>query len=113
MIARAANDISIVIDYAADDSCMIQLWAKGHHPRDEFIAACEQALFTWDGRSVDLADVPIAHEHWRTVRADSETLERGVCDYVHIVSTPGRGAYEVTVLQTWLPLHTYFGKPIS
>lgn len=36
--------INVQIDYAADDSCMIQLWAKGTHQHEYFLAACEKAL---------------------------------------------------------------------
>jgi hypothetical protein len=94
----------VQIDYAVDDSCQIQLWASGHHDAVPFLAACEQALVQWDGRQVPLAGKPVVHEHWRTVQADAETKACGVCDTVHVQSSPGRSAYAVTVLKEWLPL---------
>ena len=97
--------IDVQIDYAADDSCMIQLWAKGHHAPSEFLPACEEALRKWDEREVSLADKPVKHCHFRTVQADAETKACGVCDTVRIESKPGRGAYVATVLDHWLPLH--------
>lgn len=97
--------IQVNIDYAADDSCQIQLWAKGTHSPEAFLAACEKALFQWDERQVSLSGKPIQHTHWRTVPADAETRSCGVCDRIHKESAPGRGAYAVTVLNDWLPLH--------
>lgn len=97
--------IDVQIDYAADDSCMIQLWARGHHAPPEFLAACEQTLREWDEREVALAGAPVKHTHCRTVQADAETKACGVCDTVRIESKPGRGAYAATVLEHWLPLH--------
>lgn len=97
--------IHVNIDYAADDSCQINLWAKGHHPQAEFLAACEDALRKWDERETPLAGKAVKHEHWRTVPADAETRACGVCDTIHVPSKPGRGAYAVTVLEEWLPLH--------
>jgi hypothetical protein len=103
----AASKITVNIDYASDDSCQIQLWAKGTHAPDVFIPACEDALMKWDERQVSLTGTPVSHKHWRTVRADAETKSRGVCDSVHVASQPGRGAYAVTILDTWLPLHSF------
>lgn len=97
--------MNINIDYASDDSCQIQLWAKGHHLADGFLAACETALKKWDERVVRLSGLPVRQTHWRTVRADEETRANGVCDYVRKECAPNRGAYKVTVLETWLPLH--------
>lgn len=96
--------IDININYAADDSCQIQLWAKGLHETQAFLEACQDALTRFDERKVLLANKPVLHEHWRTVEADGETKAAGVCDYVHVKSKPGRGAYAVTVLNEWLPL---------
>lgn len=97
--------IDIKIDYAADDSCQIKLWAKGTHSPNEFLLACEKALYQWDKRNISLAGKLVANTHWRTVRADAETSSSGVCDYIRRESKPGRGAYAVTVLNEWLPLH--------
>ena len=105
--------IDVKIDYAADDSCQIQLWAKGEHEPNAFLSACEQALYKWDERQVSLADKPVLHTHWRTVPADTETRSCGVCDHVRRESRPGRGAYAVTVLNEWLPLHVSHGKLIA
>lgn len=99
-----AADIHVNIDYAADDSCQIRLWAHGHHEPAAFLAACEQALLKWDEREVVLVGKATRQEHWRTVRADAETRRLGVCDTLHVLSKPGRGAYAVTVLDDWLPL---------
>ena len=98
--------IAINIDYAANDSCQIQLWARGNHSAEAFLAACENTLFEFDERQVSLAGKAVEHEHWRTVMADGETQAMGVCEYLHVKSKPGRGAYEVTVLPEWLSLHT-------
>lgn len=98
--------IDVQIDYAADDSCEIQLWARGHHAADEFLRHCELRLYNWDNREVSLAGMPVKHVHFRTVPADAETKACGVCDTVRVASKPGRGAYAATVLDCWLPLHT-------
>lgn len=97
--------IDINIDYASDDSCQIMLWAKGTHAPDVFLRACEKALLAWDERSVILLCKPVAHKHWRTVQASAEIKSIGVCDTVHVESKPGRGAFAVTILDDWLPLH--------
>ena len=97
--------IDVQIDYAADDSCMIQLWAKGTHQQEYFLAECEAALRRWDERDVSLRGMPVKHCHYRTVQADAETKACGVCNTVRVESQPGRGAYAVTVLDNWLPLH--------
>src|SRR5215469_4878737 len=99
-----SDAFEIEVDYAADDSCQIQCWARGHHDATVFLKACEAALAHWDERIVCLDGRPVEHKHWRTVRADAETSSCGVCDYVHVESTPGRGAYPVTILNEWLPL---------
>lgn len=99
------STITIQIDYASDDSCQIQLWAKGIHAPGDFIAACEDALLRWDERKVSLAGKPVRHDYWRTVRAGAEVQAYGVCAMVRLASKPGRGAYPVTVLDDWLPLH--------
>ena len=97
--------LDVQIDYAADDSCMIQLWAKGAHQQEYFLAECEAALQRWDERDVSLRGMPVKHCHYRTVQADAETKACGVCNTVRVESKPGRGAYAVTVLDNWLPLH--------
>jgi len=96
--------IEINIDYAADDSCQIRLWARGHHEQMDFLEACECELYDHRGREISLMGKAIRREHWRTVPADRETRECGVCDTLHVPSKPGRGAYAVTVLDEWLPL---------
>lgn len=98
-------DIHINIDYAADDSCMVQCWARGHVAADAFLLACETALKAWDGREVTLLGKPTAHSMWRTVRAPAEVASYGVCEFIHVESKPGRGAYPVTLLTEWLDLH--------
>lgn len=97
--------IDVQIDYASDDSCQIQLWAKGTHAPKDFIAACEATLLKWDGRRGSLADKPVRHDYWRTVRGGAETTAFGVCAMVRMTTKPGRGAYAVTILDDWLPLH--------
>lgn len=96
--------LEIHIDYAADDSCQIRLWAKGTHSAEVFLPACEQALWDWDNRKVSLTGSKVEYVTWRTVRADAETRARGVCDFIRKESAPGRGAYAATVLADWLPL---------
>ena len=103
--------IDVQIDYASDDSCEIRLWAKGHHEPGAFLTACEQALAQWDERQVQLQGKTILHQHWRTVPADAETKAYGVCETVGMESPPGRGAYPVTVLDEWLPLHDFPEAP--
>ncbi|MDN7724884.1 hypothetical protein [Burkholderia gladioli] len=97
---------AIEIDYAADDSCEIQCWARGHHDHATFLKAAEEALLAWDERVVVLAGKPVKHVYWRTVRADAETKASGVCDFIHVESKPGRGAFAVTLLAEWLPPFT-------
>lgn len=99
--------IDVHIDYAADDSCQIRLWAKGKHNQDDFLKECEKGLFAWDERVVSLSGKPIKHTFYRTVKADAETKARGVCENIRIESKAGKGAYEVTVLDEWLPLFTH------
>ena len=100
--------IQINIDYAADDSGHMQLWAKGHHPVDKFTEACKKKLVDWDGREVSLSNEAVQYKHWRTVKANAETRAYGVVEYVHQESKPGRGAYPVTVLMLdeWLPIYS-------
>lgn len=98
--------MNINIDYAADDSCQLKLWAKGHHKADEFLTACEIEIKNWDGRVIDLSKFLIKHTHFRTVPADKETKSFGVCDFVKIECKPAKGAYPVTELINWLPLFT-------
>lgn len=100
----AVTPADIRIDYAADDSCEIRCWARGHFESAAFLTACEAALHAWDGRTISLANKAVSLETWRTVRADAETRAIGVCDMLHVKSLPGRGAYPVTVLADWLPL---------
>lgn len=102
MSEKAQMDVNI--DYAADDSCQIMLWSRGHHEPAEFIAACQDEIKRWSGADVDLSGKPVMHRHYRTVRADACTAAIGVCETLHIESKPGRGAYAVTVLGEWLPL---------
>lgn len=94
----------INIDYAADDSCMIQCWARGHFNDAEFLTACEQALKAWDEREVSLVGSAVEQKVWRTVRAPAELADYGVCEFIHVESKPGRGAYPVTLLVEWLEL---------
>lgn len=105
-VIRDVASIAIEIDYAADDSCQIQCWTRGHHDRAAFLKACEAALSDWDGRVAYLEGKPVKHLHWRTVRPDAETAALGVVDCLHVESKPGRGAYAVTLLDEWLPLFT-------
>src|SRR6266705_605952 len=104
--AVSQDRINVFMGYAADDSCQIQLRARGHHDHAAFLSACERALMDWDERNTSLAGKVVRHEHWRTVAADAETRARGVWDTLHVLSKPGRGAYAVTVLDEWLPLST-------
>ena len=97
--------IVVNIDYAADDSCMIQCWARGHFEAETFLRACEAGLKAWDGREEALAGKLVAHATWRTVRGPAELASCGVCEFIHVESKPGRGAYPVTVLTDWLELH--------
>lgn len=98
--------IDVQIDYAADGSCQLQLWAKGTHSTEEFLSACEKAVFAWDERQVSLAGKPVIQSHWRTVPVCS----CGVCKHVRQESRPGRGAYAVTVLNEGLPLRGFHTK---
>lgn len=102
---KALPAVGIQIDYAADDSCEIRCWCRGHIEPDAFRAECELALERWDGRKVDLKVARVAQQTWRTVRAPAEVSGYGVCDFIHVESAPGRGAYPVTLLEDWLPLH--------
>lgn len=95
----------INIDYAANDSCEVQCWARGHFEPAAFRRACELALEKWDERQVVLVDAAVGHKVWRTVRAPAELANYGVCEFIHVESRPGRGAYPVTLLENWLPLH--------
>lgn len=98
------SSICVHIDYAADDSCMIRLWAKGHHAPEVFVPACEVALREWDGRESSLAAMPVKHCYYRTVQADAHTKAYGVCETVRVESRPGQGAYAATVLDQWIPM---------
>lgn len=97
--------IDINIDYAADDSCMLNLWARGTHDPALFREACAAALKAYDERDVNLTSAAVHNAHWRTVKADAETRAYGVCDTIRVDSAPGRGAYAVTVLTEWLDMH--------
>lgn len=98
--------MDIRIDYAADDSCQIQLWTREHHAAGEFLKECEAELLAWNNRTDKLAgkENAVALTYWRTVQPNAEAKALGVCDTIHVESKPGRGAYPVTVLTEWLPL---------
>lgn len=96
----------IEIDYAADDSCKIQLWARGNHPDDAFLKMCANEFLDFDGRVQPTEGFPVRHSHWRTVRAPKDLSDCGVCDFIHSESKPGKGAFEVTILDFWFPLHS-------
>lgn len=99
--------IDVHIDYAADDSCQIRLWSRGNHSDDDFLKACEKELIAWDGRGLALTGKPVKHTFYRTVKADSETKALMAFDTVRVESKQGKGAYEVTILNEWLPLFTH------
>jgi len=103
-LSRDVAMADIHIDYAANDSCEIQCWARGHFEPEAFRLACEQALHRWDERVVQLQAAAVEHKTWRTVRASADLAGYGVCEFIHVESKPGRGAYPVTVLADWLPL---------
>lgn len=98
--------IDVMIDYAADDSCQIQVWARGHHAPGDFLAARESELLRWDDRVVKLVgkEDAVSLTYWRTVPPDAEAKAAGVCDRIHVESKRGRGAYPVTVFTEWMPL---------
>ena len=97
------SEIVIQHSYADDDSCQMQLYAKGHHGRIAFILACREFLERYDGRILSQGhSSPVRRTYWRTVRASSD---HGVCDYLFKESSKGRGAWSVTLLDRWLPLH--------
>lgn len=98
----SSGAIEINHSIAADDSCQLMLYAKGHHEDSEFIQACRAYLKRWDGRLLAQRHCdPIRRLYWRTVRAPSDNI---VCDVMFKEASKGRGAYPVTVLDRWLPL---------
>ena len=79
-----------------DDSCQQMLYAKGHHDRDEFLAACRRTI---DFAVINDEDpVNLCYLRWRPLRGNI------VSDRAADFTDKGRGATPVTVLDVWLPL---------
>lgn len=100
-VAADCSGVEIKHSLAADDSCQMQLYAKGHIDAAEFLPACRRYLKSWDGRGFKL-NGPIKRTYWRAVPAPSDNI---VCDVLFHECAKGRGAYPVTILDIWLPLH--------
>lgn len=95
------HEIKIEHSLASDDSCRMQLFAKGHHDEESFLKACRIYLRRWDGRTLHLPGKTVSRLHWRTVPIKGNI----VCDAIFRESKPGPGAYPVTVMNEWQELH--------
>lgn len=98
--------IEIEESYASDDSCQVKFWCRGHYSWGEFQNA------VWDHIERQERDIP----YWVVVQAPVQQLyQRAVPDRESIVSetryvhseTKGRGAYPITLMDFWFPLHAY------
>ncbi len=103
---------TITIDYiiAEDDSCQLQFYARGHHDPWAFLAAVTDYAIR-EGRDVALPVEPSAVRqiHWRKVPTHDQYV---ISQRMH-ETAPGRGAFAVTLLDAWFPLHKYARRAAS
>jgi len=87
---------------ASDDSCELKIYTRGHFNESEFKRACIAFyLDNWE-RKLNPSSMPVKHAYWRSVRAAPDNI---VSDRCFVESAAGRGAFPVTILDAWLPLH--------
>jgi hypothetical protein len=91
------------IDYtlAGDDSCQVQLYARGHFDSDVFRLECVAFYMKNFEKLSDFEKTPIKRTYWRSVPAPADCI---VFDRQMVESKRGRGAYPVTILDKWLPM---------
>lgn len=95
--------IAVEIIVAEDDSCQLQFYARGHHDRAAFLRAV-QAYIEREHRDIRLPACAVVRPiHWRKV----PVRDHYVVEHVMHESGPGRGAFAVTLLDEWFPLHAY------
>ena len=92
--------MEIDFTYNDDDSCAVQLYSRGHaDDAVSFIAECEKFMAREFEENCDLKNIPIKKTYWRNVKAPEDCI---VHDRQLVESTKGPGAFEVTILDTWL-----------
>lgn len=103
-------DLVIEKSYALDDSCQLQYWARGHWSWGEFVTAVQDhiALEDRDIPSWVVVQAPVKQRYQRAVPCRDSVV--GDTRYVHS-DRPERGAYAVTIMDFWFPLHAY--KPAN
>jgi len=93
--------MDILYSYAGDDSCEVQLYAKGHFQPGLFKAECERFYKENFEKDISLIDLPVKQTYWRNVPAPKYCI---VSDRQFVESKSGPGAYKVTILDKWLPM---------
>lgn len=94
---------TLTIEHSVEghDTCEMQLYSRGHHDTPVFLDACREYFHQWDGRN-EPCEATVRHIFWRNVPAPSDCM---VADRSFIESRPGRGAFAVTILDEWYPIH--------
>lgn len=81
-----------------DGGSFLGYYSRGHHAVDVFMQAI--AEYCGDEKSYAAPSTTnVKHAYWRTVPAEPTTGEKGSL-FVE-ARGPGRGAYPVTVVETW------------
>lgn len=99
-------ELQIEESYAADDSCQIQYWARGHWSWGEFVTAVQERVAR-EERAIPnwvIVQAPVKQVYQRTVPCRDSIV--GDTRYVHS-DKPGRGATAITVMDFWFPMHAY------
>lgn len=96
--------IKIEESIAIDDSCQFMLYARGAHAKQDFIKACKQYLKHNGYPAYSISLKSIKRDHWRIVPLKNNI----VCETRFVEDQlPGPGAFAVTLVKRWLPLHVY------
>lgn len=98
--------VKIEESLAMDDSCQVKFWARGHIPWGGFIEALERHIDE-SGRDIPhwvVVQAPVCHLYQRSVPYRGSTV--GDTQFFHH-DKPSRGAYPVTVMEFWFPLHAH------
>jgi len=99
-MTTGTEQIVVEFSYCSDDTCVMQLWARGHHEPRIFREACAAALLKKNGDQTPLERLPVHQVYRRCVPHRSV-----VADTVYADTTrPGRGAFAATVLECWIPI---------
>ncbi len=96
--------------FALDDSCQFRYWARGHWNWSQFMDAVRKQI------GIDNRDIPLWVVRQALVKQTFQRVvpcrNNGVSDSQFInTDIPGPGAYPVTLMEFWFPLHAYKDEP--